>query len=141
MPIQLDHFLGVRSEFVLRILPHFQMHLVPTAIACFFSENNFGVKLHTAAPSLPQHFWLKSAAPLLLRRTKKSGAYYGNNSEDFRREYQRYTKIMESLQQGEYAALLTTDLKLTKVLVSSNILSILFIYANLPIPISAMQFD
>jgi hypothetical protein len=145
LPIKLDHFLGVQGDFVQQILYQFGMRLVPTAIACFFSENNFGVKLRTlrtaafALKSLPQQFWLESATPLATRSTMPSD---GNNSkylEHFHREYKRYMKILENLQLGEYAALLTTELKLTEVGTSSNIY--LFTYANLPIPIPAMQFD
>ena len=125
---QCDKFTSVKNDFVLKMLSAFNGALIPTAIACFFAENNFGVKLQKCkrilikvlnrkssilvAPNLDQKFWCQTARPLQSARQKKMTI--GANDAQQHEQFKRYTELMTKLRQGEYASLITSDLKLSK---------------------------
>jgi hypothetical protein len=128
----MNQFNGVRVLFIEQMLDLFEHSLVPTSIACFFAENNFSGKLQKClffffikififkflvAPGLSQNFWLKNGPPLARKRPPNMQPIL---AEDFPAEiydeFGRYIQLMQNYRKGEYAELLTADLKLNQVL-------------------------
>jgi hypothetical protein len=72
-----------------------------------FTFLNFSV-----APGLSQNFWLNNGPPMQNRRKPNSHRV----PAEIWNEFERYTQLMRHYQEGEYASLLTADLKLTQVL-------------------------
>lgn len=125
----MTEFPAVRAEFVTKMLQHLDGAIVPTAIACFFAENNFGNKLYKScllnffykfkfikffkvAPNLNQTFWCKTATPIQNTRKRSKHIFV----PDFVREhFKLYNELMEEYQK-QYPELLC-GLKLTKVFI------------------------
>ncbi|KAI3413826.1 hypothetical protein GPALN_011307 [Globodera pallida] len=107
--LMIENFPLIRADFVTRMLRFFNGAIVPTAIACFFVENNFGNKLRKIAPSLTQTFWCKMAVPVQSRGRRFKQAYV---SEQLREHFKQYNELMEQYQK-KYPELLS-GLKLTK---------------------------
>uniref|UniRef100_A0A1I8C0U9 RING-type domain-containing protein n=1 Tax=Meloidogyne hapla TaxID=6305 RepID=A0A1I8C0U9_MELHA len=108
-----DHFPSIRLEFISKMLSLFNGSVYPVAIACFFLENNFVEKLRRFLPSksFSPSFWLTATPPLLKKRSKKACL---NVSDDFVKQFKSYTDLLATYRDGEYSALLTPELKLSK---------------------------
>ncbi|KAF7634563.1 hypothetical protein Mgra_00006011 [Meloidogyne graminicola] len=106
-----DHFPLTRLEFITKVLSTFNGAIYPSSLACFFIENGFAEKLRKAFPNLSQNFWSRASAPLQKNRNKKA---CHSVPEDFSKQYKLFTDLLVKYRDGEYSALITADLKLSK---------------------------